>query len=106
MQRARRDLEVTAAPQRSTPKREGQKAVRSLTQNVPASTSTTPTTYGRPVHGRAMQHNRTPEQRARYTAESIALRIDEGRAWSWSEYGLEANDTQQALVRAALAALR
>jgi hypothetical protein len=60
----------------------------------------------RRLHRRAMTHTTTPAQRARYVAESITLRQDEGRGWSWSEYGLQENVSQQALVTAALAALR
>ena len=47
----------------------------------------------------------TAAQKARYVAESIALRRDEGRAWSWAEYGLIGRTDQQALVLAALADL-
>jgi hypothetical protein len=45
---------------------------------------------------------RTPERKARDVAESITLKQDEGRAWSFSEYGLEDNPEMQALVLAAL----
>jgi hypothetical protein len=44
----------------------------------------------------------TPERKARFVAESITLKEDEGRSWSWAEYGLDANAPMQALVRAAL----
>jgi hypothetical protein len=44
----------------------------------------------------------TPQQRAQYVAESIALRQAEGRSWTWADYGLTENLTQQALVVAAL----
>lgn len=44
----------------------------------------------------------TPERKARFVAESITLKEDEGRAWSWAEYGLHDNPAMQALVRAAL----
>ena len=44
----------------------------------------------------------TPERKARFVAESITLKEDEGRTWSWSEYGLQDNPTMQALVLAAL----
>ena len=44
----------------------------------------------------------TPERKARFVAESITLKQDEGRAWSWSDYGLQDNPAMQALVRAAL----
>jgi len=49
-------------------------------------------------------HNvRTPAQKARNVARSIAQRQAEGRAWTFAEYGLEANAAQQARVLAALA---
>jgi hypothetical protein len=44
----------------------------------------------------------TPERKARFVAESITLKEDEGRAWSWAEYGLHDNPEMQALVLAAL----
>jgi hypothetical protein len=44
----------------------------------------------------------TPERKARFVAESITLKLDDGRAWTWSEYGLEHNPDMQALVLAAL----
>ena len=44
----------------------------------------------------------TPERKARFVAESITLKRDEGRAWSFSEYGLEDNPEMQALVLAAM----
>jgi hypothetical protein len=44
----------------------------------------------------------TPERKARFVAESITLKEDEGRAWSWAEYGLQDNPAMQALVRLAL----
>ena len=60
---------------------------------------------GRRLHRRATRANTTPAQRARYVAESIALRQDEGRAWDWRTYGLEGNAEQQARVRDAYAAI-
>ena len=45
----------------------------------------------------------SPAVKAANVARSIAQRRIEGRDWSWSEYGLEANAQQQALVLAALA---
>lgn len=61
-----------------------------------------------PHHRRAYGAHRptTPEQRARYVAESIALRQVDGRAWTWGDYGLVGNSAQQALVLAALARLQ
>jgi hypothetical protein len=53
-----------------------------------------------------MKHNRTPEQRARYVAENIALRQVEGRTWTWKDYGLEHDEAQQARVLAAYEALQ
>lgn len=44
----------------------------------------------------------TPERKAQFVAESITLKLDEGRAWSWSDYGLHDNPAMQALVLAAL----
>jgi hypothetical protein len=44
----------------------------------------------------------TPERKARFVAESITLKLDEGRAWSWNQYGLQDNPEMQALVLAAL----
>lgn len=52
------------------------------------------------------QRPTTAAQRAQYVAESILLREDEGRAWTWADYGLEANMLQQRLVEAHLAQLR
>ena len=40
--------------------------------------------------------------KARNVARSIAQRRTEGRAWSWADFGLQANPAQQALVLAAL----
>lgn len=53
---------------------------------------------GRRLHTRALRHTTTTMQRARYVAESIALRHDEGRAWTWTEYGLENNPAQRQRV--------
>lgn len=44
----------------------------------------------------------TPERKARFVAESITLKLDEGRAWSWSQYGLQDNPEMQRLVLQAL----
>jgi hypothetical protein len=60
--------------------------------------------YGRRAYGH--QRRMTPEQKARYVAESIQLRINEGLAWDWQQYGLQDNPEQQQRVRLALAALR
>lgn len=51
--------------------------------------------------------HRTPEQRAQDVAASIAQRQDEGRAWDWACYGLDADGdwAQRNLVDAALARL-
>jgi hypothetical protein len=45
----------------------------------------------------------SPAVKARNVAASIRLREQEGRAWSWSTYGVQTNPAQQALVLAALA---
>lgn len=42
-----------------------------------------------PAYGRSRQ--RTPEQKARYVAESIMEHQADGRAWSWASYGLDDN---------------
>jgi hypothetical protein len=44
----------------------------------------------------------SPAVKAANVARSIAQRLTEGRAWTWAEYGLQANPAQQALVLAAL----
>jgi hypothetical protein len=44
----------------------------------------------------------SPAVKAANVARSIAQRQSEGRAWTWAEYGLQANPAQQALVLAAL----
>ena len=77
----------------------------SMVTNYAAHSNRQKRTRYRP-HRRAMQHNTTPAQRARYVAESIALRLDEGRPWTWADYGLADKPEQQALVQTALAALR
>ena len=41
--------------------------------------------------------------KAANVARSIRLREQEGRSWSWENYGLQANPAQQVLVLAALA---
>jgi len=48
----------------------------------------------------------TPTVKARNVAASIRTREQEGRLWSWSTYGLQANQAQQALVLAALGEVR
>lgn len=53
---------------------------------------------GRRLHGRALRRNASAMQRARYVAESIALRQDEGMSWDWSIYGLQDNPTQRQRV--------
>jgi hypothetical protein len=60
--------------------------------------------YGRRAFGH--QRSMTAEQKARYVAEGIQLRINDGRSWSWEAYGLQDNPAQQQRVRRALAALR
>jgi hypothetical protein len=59
-------------------------------------------------HRRAFgaQRPTTPAQRAQYIAESITLRQDEGRAWTYEDYGIGENPLMQRLVEAALAKLR
>jgi hypothetical protein len=47
----------------------------------------------------------TPERKARFVAESITLKADEGRAWSWAEYGIVEQSAMHLLVLAALEAL-
>ena len=44
----------------------------------------------------------SPAVKAANVARSIAQRRIEGRAWTWAEYGLQANPTQQESVLAAL----
>ena len=44
--------------------------------------------------------------KAANVARSIAQRRSEGRSWTWVEYGLQANPTQQAFVLAALEGVR
>lgn len=51
------------------------------------------------------RRSRTPEQLARDIATSITLRLDEGRSWTLSDYGLVDNVALRGLVFAALAAL-
>ena len=45
----------------------------------------------------------SPAAKARNVAASIRTREQEGRVWSWAEYGLQANPAQQVLVLAVLA---
>ena len=58
-----------------------------------------------PHHRRAYGAHRPmpPAVKAANVARSIAQRRSEGRAWTWAEYGLQANPAQQALVLAVLA---
>jgi hypothetical protein len=44
----------------------------------------------------------SPTVKARNVAASIRIREQEGRAWSWSAYGLDTNSAQQALVLTAM----
>jgi len=44
----------------------------------------------------------SPAAKARNVAASIRTREQEGRVWSWAEYGLQANPAQQVLVLAVL----
>src|SRR5262249_40491452 len=44
----------------------------------------------------------SPAVKARNVACSIAQRTAEGRSWTFADYGIEANPTQQAMVLAAL----
>ena len=55
-------------------------------------------------HRRAYGAHRpmTPAVKARNVARGIAQRRTEGRAWTWADYGLQANPAQRALVLAAL----
>ena len=59
-------------------------------------------------HRRAYGAHRpmSPTVKAANVARSIAQRRIENRAWTWAEYGLEANQAQQALVLAALGEVR
>jgi hypothetical protein len=41
-----------------------------------------------------------------YTAESILRRERAGMAWSWAEYGIDADTAQQARVQTALELMR
>jgi len=43
----------------------------------------------------------TPERKARFVAESITLKEDEGRPWSWAEYGIVEQSAMHLLVLAA-----
>jgi hypothetical protein len=43
-----------------------------------------------------------PAVKAAHVARSIAERRTEGRAWTWADYGLQANPAQQTLVLAAM----
>ena len=58
-----------------------------------------------PHHRKAYgpQRAMSPTVKARNVAASIRTREQEGRSWSWSTYGLQANPAQQARVLAALA---
>ena len=58
-----------------------------------------------PHHRKAYGAHRpmSPVVKATNVARSIAQRRTEGRAWTWAEYGLQAQPVQQALVLAALA---
>jgi hypothetical protein len=58
------------------------------------------------LHRRAMRHNTTPAQQARYIAESVALKLDEGRPVTFADYGIGDNAAMQELVIVALATLR
>lgn len=63
-----------------------------------------PETFAKRLHRAAYHRSQalTPERKARFVAESITLKQDEGRAWSWGDYGLHDNPAMQALVRLAL----
>ena len=72
-----------------------------------ASITDTPTFHKR-LH-RAAYHRSmrlTPERKARFVAESITLKQDEGRSWSWAEYGILEGSEMHRLVRVALEELR
>jgi hypothetical protein len=58
-----------------------------------------------PHHRKAYgaQRSMSPAMKAYNVARSIAQRQTEGRPWTWTEYGLQANPAQQALVLAVLA---
>lgn len=43
-----------------------------------------------------------PAQRARFVAESITLKLDEGRAWTWADYGILDGSEMHRLVLVAL----
>lgn len=48
----------------------------------------------------------TPERKARYVAESITLKQDEGRPWTLAEYGILEGSEMHRLVEKALEDLR
>ena len=56
-------------------------------------------------HRRAYGAHRamTPAQKAVNVARSIAQRQQEGRGWTWADYGVQTNPAQQERVLAALA---
>jgi hypothetical protein len=64
---------------------------------------TTPV-YGRRAYG--PQRRLTPEQKARFVAESILQHEIEGDTWELRQYGLDVESEQWQRVLAALGALR
>lgn len=44
----------------------------------------------------------TAERKARFVAESITLKEDEGRPWTWAEYGIVEGSEMHRAVRVAL----
>jgi hypothetical protein len=65
---------------------------------------TTPRKASHSAHRKAFGpgKRRTAAQKAQDVARSIALRNAHGQDWTWQTYGLDGNETQQALVVAAL----
>jgi hypothetical protein len=72
-----------------------------------ASTTVPPAAPQYKSHRRAFGSHRvmSPAVKARNIAESIALRLDEGRAWSYADYGIAEKPEMITLVEAALAQL-
>jgi len=54
--------------------------------------------YGRRAYGH--QRPTTPDERAKYIAESVLMHQDEGRVRTMADYGIEHNPTMVALVAA------
>jgi hypothetical protein len=67
-----------------------------------------PSTIAQPrSHRKAYGSHRvmSPHVKARNIAQSIALRLDEGRTWTWADYGIAEQPALITLVEAALAHL-